>query len=89
MATLLQAISAYGPKIETNKTVGLEETAKWIAMRTSINPSQASAMLQELNACVLCFNQQGPLRSGMRNILPIPWRFSRFRSRPRMPSPWE
>jgi len=63
MATLLKAVSAYGPRIETNKSVCLKETAKWIAMRTSMNPSMASAMLQELNACVLFFNQQGtPLK---------------------------
>ena len=63
MAKILQAVNAYGPKVETNKMVGLKEAAKWIAMRTSMNPSQASAMLQELNACVLFFNQQGtPLK---------------------------
>jgi hypothetical protein len=45
MANLLQAVNAYGPKVETNETVGLKEAAKWIAMRTSMNPSQASAML--------------------------------------------
>ena len=63
MANLLQAISAYGPKIQTNQTVGLKEAARFIAMRTSMNPSEASAMLQELSTCVLFFNNQGtPLK---------------------------
>ena len=59
MANLLQAVNAYGPKIEMNKTAGLKETANWIAMRTSMNASEASAMLQELSACLLFFNNQG------------------------------
>lgn len=59
MATLLQAMQAYGPKLELNQTIQLNEIADWMAMRTGINKSEALRMLQELNEAIIYFNRQG------------------------------
>jgi nucleoid DNA-binding protein len=63
MATLLQAIQAYGPKLELNQTAQLNEVASWMAMRTGVNKSEALRLLQEINEAILFFNRQGtPLK---------------------------
>lgn len=59
MATLLQAIQAYGPKLELNQTTQLNEVADWMAMRTGVNKSEALLLLQEINEAILFFNRQG------------------------------
>ncbi len=63
MAYLIQAMQAYGPKIELNETVQLNEVAKWMAMRTGLNKSEVMLVLQELNEAIIYFNCQGtPLK---------------------------
>lgn len=59
MATLLQAVRTYGPKLELNRTIQLNEVADWMVMRTGLNKSEAMRMLQELNEAIVYFNRQG------------------------------
>lgn len=59
MAKLIQAINAYGPKLQLNKTAQLEQLSEWMAMRTGMNKSEALMALQELSEGILFFNNQG------------------------------
>lgn len=63
MAYLIQAMQAYGPKLELNQTAQLNEVADWMAMRTGLNKGEAMLMLQELNEAIVYYNRQGtPLK---------------------------
>lgn len=59
MARLLQAISAYGPKLELNQTAQLNQVVDWMSSRTGLNKSEVMMVLQELNEAILTFNGQG------------------------------
>jgi len=59
MARIVQAVSAYGPKLELNATAQLEQVADWMAMRTGLNKSEVQMVLQEMNEAILYFNNQG------------------------------
>lgn len=59
MATLIEAIRRFGPKIRLNSTVPQRELAEWISMRTGLNANQVMLVLQELKAAILYFNRQG------------------------------
>lgn len=59
MARIVQAVSAYGPKLELNTTAQLEQVANWMAMRTGLNKSEVMMVLQEMNEAILYFNNQG------------------------------
>jgi nucleoid DNA-binding protein len=59
MATLIEAVRQYGPKVKRNNTVQLEQLANWVAMRTSLNKSEVAMTLAELNEAILFFNCQG------------------------------
>ena len=59
MATLIQAIQAYGPKLILRPTAQLDEIADWMAMRTGVNKSEALMLLQELNEAILYHNRRG------------------------------
>ena len=59
MAHLLQAIQAYGPRIQLNQTADLSDVADWISMRSSMNTGEIKAILQELSDCILFFNRRG------------------------------
>jgi len=59
MARIVQAVSAYGPKVELNPTAQLKQVADWMAMRTGLNKSEVLMVLQEMNEAILFFNAQG------------------------------
>jgi nucleoid DNA-binding protein len=59
MARIMQAVSAYGPKLQLNPTAQLSQVADWMAMRTGLNKSEVMMVLQELSEAVLYFNGQG------------------------------
>jgi nucleoid DNA-binding protein len=59
MARIVQAVSAYGPKVELNATADLKTVADWMAMRTGLNKSEVAMVLQETNEAILYFNGQG------------------------------
>ena len=59
MAYLIQAVKAYGPKLDLNQTLQLNEVADWMAMRTGLNKNETLMILQELNEAILYFNRQG------------------------------
>ena len=59
MATLLQAIQAYGPKLTLNQTAGLDKIVEWMSSRTGLNKSEVMMVLQELSEGILFFNRQG------------------------------
>ncbi|MBC8332217.1 MAG: hypothetical protein H8E28_09580 [Anaerolineae bacterium] len=59
MAKILQAVRAYGPKLELNSTAQLDKVADWMAMRTGMNKSEALMALQEMSEAILFFNGQG------------------------------
>ena len=59
MATLIQAIQAYGPKLTLRPMAQLDEIADWMAMRTGVNKSEALMLLQELNEAILYHNRRG------------------------------
>ena len=59
MARIVQAVSAYGPKLEMSPTAQLGQVADWMAMRTGINKSEVMMVLQEMNEAILYFNGQG------------------------------
>ena len=59
MAKILQAVNAYGPKLECNPTAQLEQIAGWMSMRTGLNKSEIMMVLQETSEAILNFNNQG------------------------------
>ncbi len=59
MATILQAVNLYGPKLELNQTAQLGQVTKWMSMRTGIQKSEVQMILQEINEAILYFNSQG------------------------------
>lgn len=59
MAKILQAVRAYGPKLELSPTAQLKQIAEWTAMRTGLNKSEVMMVLQELSEAILYFNKQG------------------------------
>ncbi len=59
MAKLIQAISAYGPRLDLNKTAQLVQVADYIASRTGVNKSEISMVLQELNEAIIFFSKLG------------------------------
>lgn len=59
MASKIQAIGAYSPKIKLGKTVSLVEMVKLISSRTGLNEGEISIVLKELRDGVIFFNQQG------------------------------
>jgi|SaaInl7_200m_RNA_FD_contig_31_1928564_length_674_multi_17_in_0_out_0_1 hypothetical protein len=59
MARLIQAIQAFGSKLERQKTAQLEAVAEWMSMRTGLNKSEVMMVLQEQSEAILFFNKQG------------------------------
>jgi len=59
MATILQAVSEFGPKLELAPTAQLDESAEWMAMRTGLNKSEVTMMLEEMSEMILAFNNRG------------------------------
>lgn len=59
MATLLQAVVAYGPELDLNRLAELSQIAEWMSSRTGLNKSEIVMMLQELNDAIIYFNKNG------------------------------
>lgn len=59
MATLIEAIRRFGPKVQLRGTVPQRELAQWISMRTGLNANQVMLVLQELKEAILYFNRLG------------------------------
>ena len=72
MATPIEAFRDFGPRLKHNKTLDERDLAKWIAMRTSINPNTISLALLELRDAVVYHSHQGtPLKlPGLVRIAP-------------------
>ena len=59
MATLIQAVSAYGPRVEQTHTVQASQMAEYISGRTSLNRGEIENVLRELNEAISFFARQG------------------------------
>jgi hypothetical protein len=59
MANLLQANNTYGPKLDLNQMVELQQVVIWMSSRTGLNKSEVMMVLQELHEGILFFNGQG------------------------------
>ena len=59
MATILEAINKYGPKLELRPTAQLEKVADWMAMRTGLNKSEVMMVGQEMSDAILFFVKDG------------------------------
>ncbi len=59
MATILQAVNQYGPKLELRKTTSLEDVSNWVSMRTSINKGEVMMVLSEISEAILFYNLMG------------------------------
>jgi hypothetical protein len=59
MAKRINAIKARMPQIELNKTIQVDELAKYISRGTNLNPSQIKFVLAELSNALLFFCSSG------------------------------
>ena len=59
MATILQAISEFGPRLDLKPTAKLEKVAEWMAMRTGLNKSEVMMVFQEESEAILNFCKDG------------------------------
>jgi nucleoid DNA-binding protein len=59
MATRIEAIAKYRPKVDLARTVTLFELAEYIAGRTGLNRGEIQNVLAELNEAVIFFGRQG------------------------------
>lgn len=59
MAKLIQAIQAYGPRVDTTRTVQARELAEYIARGSALNPGEIENVLQELRDAIVFFTKQG------------------------------
>ncbi len=59
MATFLQAFRAYGPRIDLDRTAGLETVARWMMMRTGLNHGEILMVLHEISEALVYFNRRG------------------------------
>ena len=59
MAKLIQAVGAYGPRVEVARTVQTRQIAEYIASRTSLNRGEIEGILRELNEAITFFTKQG------------------------------
>lgn len=59
MASRIQAINAYRPRIKLGRTVGTEDLVDFIARSTGLNESGVRQVLLELRDATIFFNSQG------------------------------
>ncbi len=59
MATILQAVIQYGPRLTLQPTTSIEGVAAWVSMRTSINKSEVAMVLSEVSEAILFYNRMG------------------------------
>lgn len=69
MATLIEAVSLYGPRVELSHTVQTREIAEYVSARTSLNRGEVENVLSELNEAIIFFARQGsPVKLGRVGI---------------------
>jgi nucleoid DNA-binding protein len=59
MASKIQAVNAYRPKVKLGRTVPLTQLVNYIADRTGLNEGEVSIVLKELRDAVIFFTRQG------------------------------
>lgn len=59
MASKIQAISAYRPRLKLDRTTDMEDLVEYIARSTGLNESGVRQVLLELRDAVISFNRQG------------------------------
>jgi hypothetical protein len=59
MATLIEAIREFGPRLKLNDTVSIDVLAEWIAMRTTFNKNVILLVLHEVKEAILFFTSRG------------------------------
>lgn len=59
MATVLQAVRVYGPRLDLNKTAQITQISEFISSRTGLNRSEIYMVLQELNETMIFFGRNG------------------------------
>ena len=59
MAKLLQAIAAYIPRLDLNKTAQLKSLVRWMSSRTGVNSSEVKMVLEELHEGIIFYASQG------------------------------
>jgi nucleoid DNA-binding protein len=59
MASQIQAVSTYRPKIKGGTTVGMAQLVAYIASRTGLSDGEVTFVLKELRDAVIFFNRQG------------------------------
>ncbi len=67
MASKIQAINAYRPKLKLGRTATTDELVEFIARSTGLNESGVRQVLLELRDTAIFFNKQGrylPKNSG-------------------------
>ena len=72
MATRIEALRDFGPRLKHNKTLDDRDLAQWVAMRTSMNPNVITLALLELKAAIIYHALQGtPLKlAGLFRVAP-------------------
>ena len=59
MASKIQAVSTYRPKIKKGRTAELNQLVNYISDRTGVTEGEVSIVLKELRDAVIFFNRQG------------------------------
>lgn len=59
MASLVQAVAAYGPRLELARTAQLEDVVEWMAQHTGLNTGEVVMVLYEIHDALLFFSRQG------------------------------
>ncbi|MCB0216049.1 MAG: hypothetical protein KDH92_05395 [Chloroflexi bacterium] len=59
MATFIQAVTRYAPRLHRQPTIRIEELAERLAELTGLRSSQATMVLQELSAALVHYCRRG------------------------------
>ncbi|MCP4602338.1 MAG: hypothetical protein GY847_17785 [Proteobacteria bacterium] len=59
MASKIQAVNAYRPKVKLGRTASLDQLVKYIADRTGVTEGEVSIVLKELRDAIIFYNLQG------------------------------
>ena len=81
MAKLLQAVSAYIPRLDLNKTAQIKSLVKWMSSRTGVNSSEVKMVLEELHEGIIFYASQGtPVKlPGVGTFTPVIKRDGEFK----------
>lgn len=59
MASKIQAVNAYRPKVKLGRTASLAQLVNYIADRTGLTEGEVSIVLKELRDAIIFYNLQG------------------------------